>query len=424
MLDYNEITSSEIICNGDGRDSIANTYSILPGIDCEDGGIMLETGTDLDGNGMLDYNEITSSEIICNGVSGEDGEDGAVGATGASGYDSLIASSSEPAGSNCANGGHKMEIGSDLDRDGQMDANEISNTLYICDGEDGVAVSIPWVDITGIPSDIADGDDDTTYDGSDFAMSGNSCSNGQVMMGISSSGNPICVIDNDTTVSGNCPSGDYFMTGISANGVVLCSLIETYDGSDFAISGQTCPTGQYVKEIDSNGDVQCSSPESGNPIMPGSITGGSYMNDAPLSGSDTLFHQFIATDSGSYDTITYFYTGSNGWHGTVYVAIYDDNQGHPGNLLTYNYQLQYSSNTVTLNQNTYNSESIGSQQLTSGELYWVAIQADRQFGGTFYLAENADYNSNRGLVQSDWMSNWHYNSGTGNDDRAFWFMIS
>ena len=94
-------------------------------------------------------------------------------------------------------------------------------------------------------------------------MSGNSCSNGQVMMGISSSGNPICVIDNDTTVSGNCPSGDYFMTGISANGVVLCSLIETYDGSDFATSGQTCPTGQYVEEIDSNGNVQCSSPESG-----------------------------------------------------------------------------------------------------------------------------------------------------------------
>ena len=65
---------------------------------------------------------------------------------------------------------------------------------------------------------------------------------------------------------------------------LLCSLIETYDGSDFATSGQTCPTGQYVEEIDSNGNVQCSSPESGNPIMPGSITGGSYMNDAPLSG--------------------------------------------------------------------------------------------------------------------------------------------
>ena len=38
-------------------------------------------------------------------------EDGA-GSYRTSGYDSLIASSSEPAGSNCANGGHKMEIGS------------------------------------------------------------------------------------------------------------------------------------------------------------------------------------------------------------------------------------------------------------------------------------------------------------------------
>ena len=35
--------------------------------------LCLKLGTDLDGNGMLDYIEITSSEIICNGVSGEDG---------------------------------------------------------------------------------------------------------------------------------------------------------------------------------------------------------------------------------------------------------------------------------------------------------------------------------------------------------------
>ena len=214
------------------------------------------------------------------------------------------------------------------------------------------------------------------------------------------------------------------MTGISASGVVLCSLILTYDGYDFALSGQTCPTGQYVDAIDINGDVQCSSPGSVNPIMPGSITGGSYMNDAPLSGSETLFHQFIATDSGSYDTITYFYTGTNGWHGTVYVAIYDDNQGHPGNLLTYNSQISYSNNFVTLYQNTYNSESINSQQLTSGELYWVAIQVDKQFGGTFYMAENADYNSNRGLVQYYYLNSWHYNPTPSNSDKAFWFMIS
>ena len=217
-----------------------------------------------------------------------------------------------------------------------------------------------WNDLSNIPSDIADGDDDTTY-----------------------------------------------------------------SGTDFATSGQTCPTGQYVEEIDSNGNIQCSQPMSGNPIMPGSITGISYLSDAYISnGGETLFHQFIATDSGLYDTITYFYTGSSGWYGSVYVAIYDDNQGHPGNLLTYNSHLSYPTPPVTLQQNTYNSESINSLQLTSGEFYWVAIQIERQVGSTFLLAENTDYSSNRGLIQSDWMSSWHYNPSTNNDDRAFWFMIS
>ncbi|MEC8541773.1 MAG: hypothetical protein VXY53_08045, partial [Candidatus Thermoplasmatota archaeon] len=124
-LDPNEVTSSEIICYGDGRDSIANTYTISPGIDCDDGGILLETGTDLDGNGYLDPNEVTSSEIICNGISGSDGQDGST---------ALIETSNEPAGNNCANGGVKIEAGVDDNGDGQLDANEVDSTQYICDG--------------------------------------------------------------------------------------------------------------------------------------------------------------------------------------------------------------------------------------------------------------------------------------------------
>ena len=74
--------------------------------------------------------------------------------------------------------------------------------------------------------------------------------------------------------------------------------------------------------------------------------------------------------------------------------------------------------------NTYNSEYIMSQQLTAGELYWVAIHADGQSGGPLYLAENADYNSNRGLVQYELSNNWNYYPSTSNTDKAFWFMIS
>ena len=72
--------------------------------------------------------------------------------------------------------------------------------------------------------------------------------------------------------------------------------------------------------------------------MPGTLTGGSYTNGAPFlhNGQQAVYQQFLATDTGNYNKVTYFYTGSSGWHGSVYVAIYDDNQGHPGNVLAYN----------------------------------------------------------------------------------------
>ena len=305
---------------------MVSTSTILSGdIDCPDGGTELAIGVDYNDNGVLDSSEVGTYEKVCNGVAGSDGQNGVNGVNGADGtdgYDSLISSSSEPAGSNCASGGHKMEIGSDLNRDGQMDANEVANTLYICDGNDGVAVSIPWVDITGVPSDIADGDNDTTYsgidfaksgqtcgavdangnpyyaheidmigdlgcaplptyDGSDFAISGNSCSNGMVMMGISYSGNPICVIDNDTTVSGNCPTGDYFMYGISQSGLVLCSLTDTYDGYDFAVSNQQCSTGTVMRGIASNGLMICAVDET---LPTGYCSTGYYMYGISNSG--------------------------------------------------------------------------------------------------------------------------------------------
>ena len=326
ILDSWEVGTYEKICNGEGRDSMVSTSTISSGdIDCPDGGTELAIGVDYNDNGVLDSSEVGTYEKVCNGVAGSDGQNGVNGVNGADGtdgYDSLISSSSEPAGSNCASGGHKMEIGSDLNRDGQMDANEVANTLYICDGNDGVAVSIPWVDITGVPSDIADGDNDTTYsgidfaksgqtcgavdangnpyyaheidmigdlgcaplptyDGSDFAISGNSCSNGMVMMGISYSGNPICVIDNDTTVSGNCPTGDYFMYGISQSGLVLCSLTDTYDGYDFAVSNQQCSTGTVMRGIASNGLMICAVDET---LPTGYCSTGYYMYGISNSG--------------------------------------------------------------------------------------------------------------------------------------------
>gem|GEM_PF-308120 len=71
------------------------------------------------------------------GAPGADGQDGAQGPQGPAGNDgstALIATSTEPAGTNCANGGVKIEAGVDDNGNGQLDSNEVDSTQYICDG--------------------------------------------------------------------------------------------------------------------------------------------------------------------------------------------------------------------------------------------------------------------------------------------------
>ena len=86
-------------------------------------------------------------------------------------------------------------------------------------------------------------------------------------------------------------------------------------------------------------------------------------------------------------------------------------------------------NPQTHNPNHYYHETLGNGvDLDAGEIYWVAILPEVQYGQpTFELAENTDYAYNYGLVQYTQMnihSNWHDDPYTYDDSRAFWFMIS
>jgi len=73
--------------------SITALTSLAPGADCADGGIRIDTGEDLDGDGLLSADEILDSEFVCNGadgsdgVAGGDGEDGIDGEDGTDGED-------------------------------------------------------------------------------------------------------------------------------------------------------------------------------------------------------------------------------------------------------------------------------------------------------------------------------------------------
>ncbi|MFL2623782.1 MAG: hypothetical protein ACJ0P6_04710 [Flavobacteriaceae bacterium] len=85
------------------------------------------------------------------GQDGVDGQDGAVGATGPTGpqgpagndgevaVKTLINTSDEAAGDNCANGGVKIEVGEDTNADGILDNDEVDDSLtrFVCNGQDG-----------------------------------------------------------------------------------------------------------------------------------------------------------------------------------------------------------------------------------------------------------------------------------------------
>ena len=73
------------------------------------------------------------------GDQGSQGEQGPAGDDGEVAIKTLINTSDETAGDNCANGGVKIEVGEDTNADGILDASEIDDSLtrYVCNGENG-----------------------------------------------------------------------------------------------------------------------------------------------------------------------------------------------------------------------------------------------------------------------------------------------
>lgn len=74
----------------------------------------------------------------CSPDDGRDGQDGVAGSDGANGASAVIVQTELAVGdSNCANGGTRIETGTDANGNGALDASEIDDTSYVCNGEDG-----------------------------------------------------------------------------------------------------------------------------------------------------------------------------------------------------------------------------------------------------------------------------------------------
>jgi len=66
----------------DGADGLNSLFAINTTEACEAGGIEITMGFDVNGNGVLDSDEIQYTEVLCNGVDGIDGVDGEGGEEG------------------------------------------------------------------------------------------------------------------------------------------------------------------------------------------------------------------------------------------------------------------------------------------------------------------------------------------------------
>lgn len=95
---------------------------------CTQGGSKIQSGIDTNANGALDADEVTNTSYVCNG---------STGATGDAGKNALTNVLSEPAGSNCASGGSRIQAGVDLNGNGVLDSSEVTSNSFICHGATG-----------------------------------------------------------------------------------------------------------------------------------------------------------------------------------------------------------------------------------------------------------------------------------------------
>ena len=120
-LEASEIEQTSFACDGPpgnpGQATLIRTRTATTTL-CENGGIVVETGLDLDGNGTLDDPEVRTAEAVCAGGEGET---------------ALTTVSDEPAGANCVIGGSRIDVGLDVDGNGTLEPAEINQTEYVCD---------------------------------------------------------------------------------------------------------------------------------------------------------------------------------------------------------------------------------------------------------------------------------------------------
>lgn len=108
----------------DGLNSLVNVVTVEPSDEYPNGGYIIQVGLDTNADGILSEDEVTTEIPVYNGSDGQDGEDGQDGL-------SVIYDTDE------TEDGAVLYIGYDLNYDGQLQESEIITTINVTNGQDG-----------------------------------------------------------------------------------------------------------------------------------------------------------------------------------------------------------------------------------------------------------------------------------------------
>ena len=109
-----------------------NQITVEPNIECPSGGVDIQSGQDLNFDGLLNEEEVTQNTLICVPVPPKQP---LIELT-------ELLPSDDPV---CPSGGIRVESGLDEDEDGVLSPEEVSQVQKLCNGMDGVSTQIETV---------------------------------------------------------------------------------------------------------------------------------------------------------------------------------------------------------------------------------------------------------------------------------------
>jgi hypothetical protein len=191
-----EITSTQYVCNSDdGKNEQPYLVKMQPeaaGPNCSKGGTAVLGGIDVNGNKQFDASEVTTTQYVCNSLTDT-----------TSGTNALIRLDTEAPGANCSQGGTAVKSGLDSNSNGTLDANEVTNTTFVCNGLRGATGQNGLASLVRLDPEPAGAN--CTYGGT------------AVKSGLDSNGDKILNDSEVTTTQFVCSSANLFRTKWASN---------------------------------------------------------------------------------------------------------------------------------------------------------------------------------------------------------------